>query len=138
MSKVKVRVKKKSKEKKEKREKKISGRTLGLNVRETWRQVLMDNFKRKLTDEQISKFMQKEFPDRKARQITRVSGVRSLRRSFNKGRLFEDKRPPARLSVPYDTAGNVLSLKRGGKEKADKAEKSKGHRKTTVATKKAA
>jgi hypothetical protein len=60
---------------------KIVGKTLGLNIQKSW----IHCFTRKnWTDEQITKFMQSEFPDRKSRSFEMVAGVRS---QYNSGRL---------------------------------------------------
>lgn len=85
---------------------KTKGLTTGLRLKQSWAKVMQENFKSKMTDEQIHKFMVKEFPHRKARTLRDVSGVALARRRYNKGRFTKGVVPEVE-SVPYDERGKV-------------------------------
>ena len=87
------------------------GRTSGTNVRGTWIQMFEKNEKlpknKKMTDEQIQKFMKAEFPGRDSFEFTDVAGVRSVRRGYNRG-VFNDGKAPKVQSHQYDNKGEVV------------------------------
>lgn len=91
------------------------GLTLKKSVIETWARVFQMNAKNKWTDEQISEFMHKEFPDLKNKTFNQVNGCRS---HYNNG-WYTKGAKPAERSVRYDEDGNVLS--RVKKDAAKKA-----------------
>jgi hypothetical protein len=102
----------KSKSKKAKvREMKVVGKTTGLGVAKTWAKLFVNNEKsskqQKLTDEQISKAMKKEFPDRGSDIFDHVQLVRNR---YNKG-VLTGGAVPAELAKRYDKNGNVVTAR---------------------------
>ncbi|GAG51469.1 unnamed protein product, partial [marine sediment metagenome] len=77
----------------------------GLGVQATWIKLYKDNAKAKLTDEEISKAIKKNFPGRDSEIFNHVQAVRNR---YNKGALSHGK-PPVVESKRYDKAGNVTS-----------------------------
>lgn len=121
----------KAKAKTQKADKKLLGRTLGLNIRQTWMRLFADNEKAKKkdrkTDTQIAAFMRAEFPGRTPKDFT-VTGVASVRCVYNHG--WWNPQPPAIQSSQYDADGNAVPVQRGPKPKAAEqpASKPKGVR----------
>jgi len=77
-----------------------------------WKQLLEENKKVKATDEQILAEMQRRFPGAKSKQMTDLSGVVGFRAHYNRGGLT-DGVVPKTLSVPYDSKGNPVEVRRG-------------------------
>lgn len=87
---------------------KLKGKTLGLGASETWVYLFERNETlpkaKKLTDEQISKFMHSEFPGRKSKIFDQVQLVR--RAYYNKGRCVgQGGKPPKLISQAYAAGG---------------------------------
>lgn len=95
----------------------FTGATTGLGVTEFQNQTLAQNFKKKLTDEQLAALWRKEFPNAIA-QYT-VEHVQGVRRLFNSGNHKNEA--PAKPLHPYDEAGNELP-NWGDKKRAREAE----------------
>jgi hypothetical protein len=91
--------------------KRYVGKTSGLRVQEFQTKSLADNFKAKLTDEQIAKTWREEFP-----LAVKFSDktVKAVRVRFNKGIHGGQEGTPARLSRPYDAEGKELALRGEG------------------------
>ncbi len=117
-------------EKQERTFAKSSGKTLGLGIVQTWASIFQKNAtcakSERMTDDQISAFMHKEFPDRKAKDFDRVQRVRSW---YNRGGAGEAPKVP---SVPYDKEGNAIEVKRGRRTTAQVPKPSKGGKKITL------
>lgn len=79
-----------------------TGKTLGLGVQATWAKVLKSNSSAKMTDAQITKFMNTEFPGRKSAVFDRVQHVRA---QYNRGVFSEDGKAPAVASFRYGEDG---------------------------------
>lgn len=79
----------------------------GLGVIATWVKLFKDNVKEKLTDEQISKAIKKNFPGRESAIFDHVQAVRNR---FNKGALTKGKTPVVE-SVRYGTDGTVVTAR---------------------------
>jgi hypothetical protein len=95
-----------------------TGATSGLGVQAFQTKTLEDNFKNKLTDEQIAELWRKEFP--KAVKFSDKT-VRGVRTRFNKGiHGGQDGTAPKRVSRSFDEDGNELPL-RGEKSEAKAA-----------------
>lgn len=92
-----------------------TGVTSGLGVTEFQNKTILDNPKKKLTDEAIAKLWRKEFPKAKAYTAEDVAGVRSM---VNRG--THGNEAPAKLVHGYDDEGEALPL-RGEKSAAKKA-----------------
>lgn len=93
------------------------GRTFGLGTMATWIKLFQENAKKKMTDDQISKFMHKEFPDSTATDFDNIQRVRTF---YNSGKRF----PAPKVSYKrYDTDGSVIEG-RVMKPRAEKAAKS--------------
>jgi len=86
----------------------------GLGVIQTWIKLFQDNAKAKLTDEQISAQIKKNFPGRESAIFDHPGTVRTR---YNVGLLTKGK-VPATLSVRYDEQGNETSAR--GKSKVAK------------------
>ncbi len=112
---------------------KSKGRTLGLGVGETWVALFKKNASAKkadrMTDEQITAFLNKEFPDRQSAIFGNVQGVRG---KYNRGGFGDT---PSTPSVPYDKDGNPVEVRRGRKPSGDSPAPKKGT-KVKAATKK--
>ena len=131
MSKVRVKKRKAS------QEKKIRGRTLGLNIRKTWIRVLADNGRNgKTTDKEIQAFMRKEFPGRDAGDFTSPTGVAAVRAAYNRG-VYTGGKVPSPLSVAYDDSGKPDVSNRGGSKRL-RIKRGRSSGKKTVASKKVA
>ena len=102
------------------------GLTLKKSVPETWVHVFKTNAKNKWTDEQISEFMHKEFPDLKNKAFDQVKGCRN---HYNNGGYTKGEKPAVR-AVGYDAEGNVTS--RGAKEAAPTPKKAESAPKTAA------
>lgn len=105
-----------AKAKKKKAIRRVEGKN-GLGVIATWVKLFKDNAKEKLTDEQISKAIKKNFPGRESAIFDHVQAVRNR---FNNGLLTKGK-APATPSVRYDESGAV----RGKTKKVVKKKKVK-------------
>lgn len=81
------------------------GLTLKKSVLETWAHVFKTNAKNKWTDDKISEFMHKEFPDLKNKTFNAVAGCRSM---YNNGRMTKGVKPEVK-SVRYDENGEVVT-----------------------------
>lgn len=92
--------------KKQKVIRKTLGRTWGLNIRGAWIRMFKENATKRLSDEAISKFMQKEFPGRSSLDITTVKGVSNVRNAYNRG-VFTAGKAPAVLSRRYENGKPV-------------------------------
>lgn len=94
------------------------GTTTGLPIQAAWVHIFEQNRKapkkKRLTDDQISEWMKKEFPGRKSKVFDMVNSVRT---KFNKGGLTKGEVPKVE-SVPYDEDGNITEVRRGRKAKA--------------------
>jgi len=113
----------------------VSGKKWGLTIGETWHKIFSDNEKapkaKKLTDEQIHKWMSVEFPGRKSMDFKDVAGVQRARSYYNRGKFDPESWdiPPKMLSRPYDKDGNPIKVKRGpekaavARKRADKPRK---------------
>lgn len=111
-----------TKAKKESANPRAVGKTLGLGTMQTWIQVFQQNAKKKLSDDQISKFMHKEFPDSTATDFDNVHRVRGF---YNSGKRF----PAPKVSYKrYDEEGNVIE----GRVRKEKAEKAPTAKKVTA------
>lgn len=94
--------------------KKNTGKQHGLNVRQTWMKLFVQNERAaksaKMTDEQIQAEMRKEFPGRESFEFTDIAGVASVRRGYNRGVFTEGKAPDIQ-SKRYDKDGNELTAR---------------------------
>ena len=94
------------------------GRTSGVGVVKTWVHIFEKNEAlpktKKLTDVEITKFMQSEFAGRKSKVFTTVGSVRGR---YNRGVLTKDKVPKVQ-SKRYDVGG-----KRNGRNSKTKAKR---------------
>jgi len=115
MAKVKAKKKakkaKKAKVKKAKTVARVVGKN-GLGVIATWIDLFKNNSKEKLTDEQITKALQKNFVGRDSEIFKHVQAVRNR---YNKGHLTQEK-VPTTLSVRYDKDGNVCTARGASKK----------------------
>lgn len=102
------------------------GLTLKKSVRDTWAYVLEHNVKTKWTDDKISEFMHKEFPDVKNKTFDQVNACRSL---YNRGHFTKGIKP-VRTSVRYSEAGEVIS--RSAKKAAPTPRKAESAPKTAA------
>lgn len=91
-------------------ERKIAGKTWGLNLRQTWVKLFEENAKNKQTDEQLHKFMKAEFPDRKSKDITVPEMIGKLRRVVNSG-AFTNGEKPAVPFVRYNENKEVITVR---------------------------
>lgn len=130
----KEKVSKKEKAPKEKapKEKKASphrGRTTGLRLKQAWAKVFEENAKspstKRMTDEQIHKFMKTEFPNKKARTLRDVGGVYVARKRFNVGK-FTKGQIPSTPSTAYDEKGKAVEGKPSRKGGGDEEGRRKG------------
>lgn len=81
------------------------GLTLKKSVRDTWAYVLSNNSKTKWTDDKISEFMHKEFPDLKNKTFDQVNACRG---HYNRGEYTKGIKP-SKASVRYDENGEVIN-----------------------------
>lgn len=108
---------------------KLKGETTGHSVREHWTMLFVQNEKapksKKMTDEQILKAMQKEFPGRTSYEFANVRGVQRVRNYFNT--IGWECAAEEAKSQRYDATGNVMETKRGrpAKDEAPKKAKAK-------------
>lgn len=106
--------------------KRAAGKTLGLGVAETWVHLFSQNEKvakaKRMTDEQITAFLLKEFPGKESKVFSAVSTVRSR---YNRGILSKGELPKA-PSHAYDEDGNAIV--RGEKKATAKAKPAKGEK----------
>lgn len=102
------------------------GVTLKKSVPETWVHVFKTNVKNKWTDNQISEFMHKEFPDLKNKAFDQVKGCRN---HYNNGGYTKGEKPAVR-AVGYDAEGNVIG--RGAKKAAPATKKAESAPKTAT------
>lgn len=97
------------------------GRTTKVGVVQTWCELFERNEKsaknQKLTDEQISKQMHREFPTKSSVIFDRVQMVRNR---YNKGALLRGKLPKAQ-SHRYDAEGIKTTVRRGRQTVSKKA-----------------
>jgi len=108
-----------AKTKKKKAIRRVEGKN-GLGVIATWVKLFKDNAKAKLTDEQISEAIKKNFPGRNSAIFDHVQAVRNR---YNNGLLTKGK-APVKPSVRYDENGEVVSA-RGATKKVVKKKKAK-------------
>lgn len=87
-----------------KAERKIAGRTTGLPVDLTWQTAFERAAKEKWTDDQITRFMKSEFPDRKSKIFE--TGVQRVRTQYNRGKLNGQTRKPAKPLERYEKNGS--------------------------------
>lgn len=90
----------------------VVGKTLGLGVTATWAALFAENEKRngpKRTDEQITAFLNKEFPGRGSAIFGRVQSVRS---QYNRGVLTKGE-APTNKSMRWGKDGVRETAKRG-------------------------
>lgn len=87
---------------------KFRGKTWGLRLHDTFKRMLQENFKLKRTDDEMVKFLLKEFSEREPKNI--LYNMREIRWRYNCGELFKNENdervPPQVKSVPYDKDGN--------------------------------
>lgn len=136
--------KKKAVAKKTPKSKKTVGLSLGLTIGQTWAHLFERNEKcpkkDKLTDDAISEFIKKEFPDNTSKNMDQVPVVRNM---YNIGRYTGGVVPKSK-SRRYDESGSVIEkgARGGGKKKAASkkktASKKPAAKKKAVAKKKAA
>lgn len=110
----------------------LKGRTSGLGIRDTWVDIFQKNEKlpkaKKMTDDDISKYMKSEFVGRNTKAFDRVSAIRAR---YNRGVLTQGVIPSIQ-SRAYDKDGSVIE----GRKKREKAPaKSKAKAKAKVPTK---
>lgn len=91
----------------------VAGKKWGLNMADTWIRVFAQNSEapkaKRLTDDQISQFMKKEFPQSTAYQVNCAQGVQAVRNLYNKGRMCgHEGEIPKVLSVRCDKSGEPL------------------------------
>lgn len=107
---------------------KYLGRVTGLRVMAFQDKLMRENYKAKLTDEQLAQLMRAEFPMAAKFTVAHVKGIRS---QFNHGkRSSQDGAAPAKTLTEFDAAGNPVVRSAGGggkkppiKDKAGKAVK---------------
>lgn len=123
MAKARIKVKKakakRVKKAKAKRSTETSARTVGKNglgVIATWVKLFKDNVSNKLTDEQISKAIKKNFPGRDSAIFDHVQSVRNR---YNKGALTKGKTPVVE-SKRYGKDGDVLTARGTSTKKKSK------------------
>lgn len=110
---------------------KNKGKTLGLNVRQTWMHLFEKNEKAakkdKMTDEQILKFMQKEFPSRAntSFEFSDVRGVQNVRNGYNRG-VFTGGQKPKAPSYKYNEEGEAVTARGKPLSEAGGSGKAKG------------
>lgn len=114
-----------------------AARPIGLRLKktviETWAYVLANNDKTKYTDEQISEFMHKEFPDLKNKTFDQVNACRS---HYNCGWYTKGIKPEKR-SIRYDKDGNPYKAPRKSAKQPAKADIPAKPKKASVKIKKA-
>jgi|GEM_PF-5160345 len=98
--------------------KRVKGKN-GLGVIATWIKLFKDNPREKLTDEQISKAIKKNFPGRDSAIFDHVQSVRNR---YNKGALTRGK-TPAVESKRYAADGSVCTARGSTVKKAKKTKK---------------
>lgn len=112
------------------------GKTSGLGIQDAWAHIFQKNEKasknKRLTDEQISKWMHKEFPGRGSTVFDHVQGVRT---KYNKGGLSGNVAPKTQ-SKRYDSDGAVIPPRVGRPETSKKTTKKKKTTRKTAAKKK--
>jgi len=88
------------------------GLTMGLGIQATWVKVFANNAKAKktdrLSDEQITSFMQKEFPAHKDSKVFTM--VQAVRNKYNKGG-FNNGEAPSAQSERYSEDGEVTTAR---------------------------
>ena len=98
------------------------GRVTGLNVRDSYEKLFKDNEARpkaqRLTDTQLLKVMQKDFPGKTAKSFTTVAGLQSYRSYYNRGGFGT---VPSRVSHSYAKGGEAIEVKKGPKGAVGKA-----------------
>jgi hypothetical protein len=99
---------------KEKADRSTIGKTWGLNIKDTWHRIMEENPKKKLTDQQISDFLKREFPERRP-QHHEPKGISRIRTWCNAN--FQPKTP----YLGYDENGAVVT--RGHREPKAKTAK---------------
>lgn len=99
------------------------GKTLGLNVRETWAHILRENAVAKKTDAQLADFMFAEFcGDGRPRPADYTeAGLPKVRSWYNSGQGTGVK--PAEPSYQYDENGLLIGGPKGTKTKLREAAK---------------
>ncbi len=97
--------------------KRAVGKTTGVGVEATWVHVFANNAKNKMTDPEITKFMNSEFPGKKSKVFGMVQAVRH---KYNKGGFAKGVAPKVQ-SHRYDDAGAITDP--GTKTAARKAAK---------------
>lgn len=105
------------------------GRTTGLRLKQAWAKVFEENTKsqvaKRMTDDQIFKFMRAEFPNKKARTLRDVSGVNVARRRYNAGK-FTRGDVPSTPATAYDEKGKAVDVKNSRKKDGDEEGRRKG------------
>ena len=114
------------------------GRATGLTTEHTitehWAHLLMLNEKsktsNKMTDLDIHKAMNKEFPGRESKDFMEVESVQHIRNLYNRGILTRDENgepvPPKTHSRQYDKNGQVVEVRRGRTPGSQNKPKDKG------------
>ena len=133
--------------KKKEAPKKFTGRTLGLSVSETWKAVFDANAKaasgkkaklgeleltQPMTDEEITKFLRKEFPGNDSKNLDAVARHRGY---YNAGTVAKSQNGegPDEELARYDAEGNVVV--RGERQAARKAKAAEAEEESTPAKK---
>lgn len=123
--------------KKEETQGKIVGKTTGLNVKGAWCSVFSQNEKlvkaKRMTDEDISKWIKKEFPERHSAVFDHV---RIVRTRYNRG-ILTGGEVPDQQSRQFDKDGNAVAASSEKSEPAVRTAK-KVKKKTAKKVKKAA
>lgn len=90
----------------------ITGKTLGLSIRDTWKHLFQENEKAakgsKKTDEQLQQFMRDEFPGRTGHNFTSPGGVQAVRNYYNAGN-FDKGEIPEVPSQKYNEEGEAVT-----------------------------
>lgn len=92
------------------------GLTTGLRVMEFQDKTLKDNFKAKLTDEQLAELWRSEFPRAKAFDAKIVRVVRKL---YNAGKHGKTYPAPEKPLFEYDELGNKVAPPKRGRPAAE-------------------
>lgn len=103
---------------------KFIGKTSGLRVQAFQDKLMKDNYKAKLSDNELAKAMRAEFPGAVAFTDAHVAGIRS---QWNNGkRASQEGVAPAKRLAKFDDEGNEVNPRAGRKAGKDKGVKAKG------------
>jgi DNA-directed RNA polymerase subunit RPC12/RpoP len=80
------------------------GTTSGMSVREFQNKLMKDNYRAKLTDDQLADLMREEFPNAIPYTVDHVAGIRS---AWNNGRHGNEV--PAKPLTAFDVEGNAIA-----------------------------